>query len=354
MRIVKLLLLISLGLAALPFSQAQGGCQLWDEDIGPIILGGNDDGSVGPIELPFPVPVYGNTYTRFWINNNGNVTFTGPLSTYTAFAFPNNEGIVIVAPFFADVDTRPAASGKVHYKATSEYIVITWNNVGYYRQRTDKLNRFQLVITRDGYAGFSYANIEWTTGDASGGSNGFGGSPARAGFDAGDGVNALVFWEGNTPESLQLLRCRTRWYNLRTGLPTEDRDPPDTLIAEGPDENELVCREPVRFEWTGVDDATPPQDLYFRWRLDGGEWSDWSRDTSVELTGLSDGEHTFEVQARDLAERIDETPATRTFRFRNDPNPPQISNVRAEDREDRAIIQWTTDEPSTSSVPRTA
>lgn len=350
MRIVKLLLLISLGLAALPFSQAQGGCQLWDEDIGPIILGGNDDGSVGPIELPFPVPVYGNTYTRFWINNNGNVTFTGPLSTYTAFAFPNNEGIVIVAPFFADVDTRPAASGNVHYKATSEYIVITWNNVGYYRQRTDKLNRFQLVITRDGYAGFSYANIEWTTGDASGGSNGFGGSPARAGFDAGDGVNALVFWEGNTPESLQLLRCRTRWYNLRTGLPTEDRDPPDTLIAEGPDENELVCREPVRFEWTGVDDATPPQDLYFRWRLDGGEWSDWSRDTSVELTGLSDGEHTFEVQARDLAERIDETPATRTFRFRNDPNPPQISNVRAEDREDRAIIQWTTDEPSTSQV----
>ncbi len=293
MRLIRLLLLSVLGFAAMPVGWTQDGCQLWDEDIGPIILGGNDDGSVGPIQLPFPVPVYGNTYTQFWINNNGNVTFTGPLSAYTAFAFPNNWGIVIIAPFFADVDTRPAASGKVHYKMTSEYVVVTWNNVGYFNQRTDKRNRFQLIITRDGYAGFSYANMEWTTGDASGGSGGFGGSPARAGFDAGDGVNALVFWEGNTQASLQQLRCRTRWFNLRTGLPAEDRDPPDTLITEGPNQGALVCREPVRFSWTGVDDATPPRDLYFRWRLDGGEWSEWSRATSVDLTGLSDGEHTF-------------------------------------------------------------
>ncbi len=57
-----------------------------------------------------------------------------------------------------------------------------------------------------------------------------------------------------------------------------------------------------------------------------------------------------EVQARDLANRVDETPATRTFRFRNDPNPPQISNVRVDVQVDRVVIQWTTDEPSTSQV----
>jgi subtilase family serine protease len=130
----------------------------------------------------------------------------------------------------------------------------------------------------------------------------------------------------------------------------EDRDPPDTFIVEGPEEGALVCREPVRFRWEGFDDATPPDDLYFRWRLDGGDWSDWTRDTSVELTGLSDGEHTFEVQARDLADRIDETPASRTFRFRNDPNPPQISNIQVDAQINRATIQWTTDEPSTSQV----
>jgi WD40 repeat protein/subtilase family serine protease len=136
----------------------------------------------------------------------------------------------------------------------------------------------------------------------------------------------------------------------RNPFTVEDRDPPDTFIVEGPEEGALVCREPVRFRWGGTDDATPPDQLYFRWRLDGGDWSDWTRDTSVELTGLSDGEHTFEVQARDLADRIDETPASRTFRFRNDPNPPQISNIQVDAQINRATIQWTTDEPSTSQV----
>jgi subtilase family serine protease len=137
----------------------------------------------------------------------------------------------------------------------------------------------------------------------------------------------------------------------RNPFTVEDRDPPDTFIVEGPEEGALVCREPVRFRWEGFDDATPSNELLFRWRLDGGDWSDWTRDTSVELTGLSDGEHTFEVQARDLADRIDETPASRTFRFRNDdPNPPQISNIQVDAQINRATIQWTTDEPSTSQV----
>ena len=40
------------------------------------------------------------------------------------------------------------------------------------------------------FAKFLYADgeIQWTTGDASGGRNGFGGTPAQVGFDAGDGV----------------------------------------------------------------------------------------------------------------------------------------------------------------------
>ena len=39
------------------------------------------------------------------------------------------------------------------------------------------------------FAMFLYADgeIQWTTGSASGGSGGFGGTPAQVGFDAGDG-----------------------------------------------------------------------------------------------------------------------------------------------------------------------
>ena len=35
---------------------------------------------------------------------------------------------------------------------------------------------------------FLYENITWTTGDASGGRGGFGGTPAQVGFNAGDGI----------------------------------------------------------------------------------------------------------------------------------------------------------------------
>jgi len=54
-------------------------------------------------------------------------------------------------------------------------------------------NTFQCVLVTDGrlsFVIFLYAEglIQWTTGDASGGTNGFGGTPAQVGFNAGDGI----------------------------------------------------------------------------------------------------------------------------------------------------------------------
>ena len=40
--------------------------------------------------------------------------------------------------------------------------------------------------------------IQWTTGDASGGSGGFGGTPAQVGFNAGDGTRFAVVPESRT------------------------------------------------------------------------------------------------------------------------------------------------------------
>ena len=52
-------------------------------------------------------------------------------------------------------------------------------------------NTFQCILASDGlssYVIFMYADneIQWTTGDASGGTNGLGGIPAQAGIDAGN------------------------------------------------------------------------------------------------------------------------------------------------------------------------
>ncbi|MDP4724611.1 MAG: gliding motility-associated C-terminal domain-containing protein [Crocinitomicaceae bacterium] len=153
----------------------------------------NDDGSTGLIPIPFTFNLYGQAYNSLYINNNGNVTFTGPLSTFSATAFPS-VGNAIVAPFWADVDTRNG-NGQVLYKITPTAVYVNWVDVGYYAFHGDKLNTFQLIITNGsdpvidgGNVAFCYQNMDWTTGDASQGVNGFGGVPATCGANKGDGL----------------------------------------------------------------------------------------------------------------------------------------------------------------------
>ncbi len=155
----------------------------------------NDDGSSALINFGFNFNLYGTIYNACYINNNGNITFTQPLATFTPFAFPSSP-LAIVAPFFADVDTRPLASGVVYHKIESNRMTIVWDSVGYFGNQVDKRNTFQLIISdgTDPLLGignnvcFSYGDMNWTTGGASGGIGGFFGSPATVGVNKGDGL----------------------------------------------------------------------------------------------------------------------------------------------------------------------
>jgi Ca2+-binding RTX toxin-like protein len=160
---------------------------------------------------------FGVNYSYVSINNNGNVTLSdsssGGLSTFTPFGLANG-GYAIIAPFFADVDTRlpdglpranqvtPTPGGTsrgsdlVWYDLNSAgdgTLTVTWDDVGYYSYMTDKLNAFQLQIVGQGEGNFDivfrYEHIDWTTGDASGGTGGLGGTVARGGYSTGDGVS---------------------------------------------------------------------------------------------------------------------------------------------------------------------
>lgn len=158
----------------------------------------NDDFSSPNIALPFNFCFYGQNQASCYINNNGNISFGAPYGTFSASGFPNNQ-VVMIAPFWADVDTRNLASGLVYYKVTPTYMIVRWQTVGYFSQHVDKLNDFQLIIS-DGTdpilpagsnAAFCYGDMQWSTGDASLGVNGFGGIPATVGANLGDGVNYI-------------------------------------------------------------------------------------------------------------------------------------------------------------------
>ena len=166
----------------------------------------NDDASTNAKLLPFSFCLFGATYNSVYINNNGNVSFGSSYSTFSASPFPS-ASYVMVAPFWADVDTRNPASGVVHYKITNDYMIVKWENVGYYSNYADKLNTFQLIISNgndtlipnNNNVAFCYGDMEWTTGDASSGSNGFGGTPATVGANSGNGISSFNFGRYDSP-----------------------------------------------------------------------------------------------------------------------------------------------------------
>lgn len=165
----------------------------------------NDDGS-GQVFLDgWSFDFYGTAWNDIYVNNNGNVSFGAPFSAFSSSGFPV-AGFPMIAPFWGDVDTRgdDGTDGAVWIKEWStnagdsvNRLVIVWDNVGYYNSSTDLLNTFQLILTdgNDPAIGmgnnvcFCYDDMQWTTGSASGGSGGFGGTPATVGANQGNGVD---------------------------------------------------------------------------------------------------------------------------------------------------------------------
>ncbi len=106
---------------------------------------------------------YNYIYTK-QANTNGILSFgVPPEASYTPTKFPLSDGVPIVAPFWADVDTRGTGEIWVRESSTdtvaiekvkaivanaftgvpeftaSEVIIQTWDHVGYYNRKTNKV-----------------------------------------------------------------------------------------------------------------------------------------------------------------------------------------------------------------------
>src|SRR5262245_61223204 len=92
---------------------------------------------------PNGVNFFGHNYTQMFLNYNGTVSFGDKLETFTPTDV-TGAGVPVIAPFWADVDTRNGAvtatpgglstgSNKVYYDldATNGVFTETWDDVGY-------------------------------------------------------------------------------------------------------------------------------------------------------------------------------------------------------------------------------
>lgn len=169
-------------------------------------LAANDDSSTGAVDLGFNINFFGTGFNQVYVNNNGNITFDQPLSTFTPFGITNNT-TKIIAPFFADVDTAVAGSSPVTYGTGTvggrSAFGVNWVNVRCYATEAGGLNSFQLVLIDRSDIGagdfdieFNYGQIQWETGRASGGDTSCqGGSAPHIGYS--NGSNASFELQGS-------------------------------------------------------------------------------------------------------------------------------------------------------------
>lgn len=194
--------------------------------------GRNDDGFRGPINLGFSLPFFGNTYTQFFANNNGNISFNGGISAFVPTG-PTGATQPTISIWFGDVDTRAAASGVMHIRQDiPNQLIVTWPAVGRYNARGDLLNTFQMVVRGPDYAipvgegaiGFFWLDMPWETTDTS--------QTAAVGF--GDGAGNAKVLEGTNQSGLnRVVAFHSIWFdpNLRPIDPCE-RNPDGCHVPE--------------------------------------------------------------------------------------------------------------------------
>ncbi len=156
-----------------------------------------DDCSSAALPLPFNFCFYGTNETQVYLNNNGNLSFSGPVGTFVPVPFPT-VGFDMIAPFWADVQTGcvPPDNGTVCSETTNSHFIVTWTDVTSFYCENTLFNTFQVIITNGSdpilppgnNIGMNYGQMQWTTGTASGGAGGFGGSAAIVGINQGNGI----------------------------------------------------------------------------------------------------------------------------------------------------------------------
>lgn len=257
--------LVQAAVVTIPQSALVPSTQLYTDDIGGgigsalVMTGGgsganvggtrNDDGFSGPIALGFNFTLFGTTYTQFWANNNGNISFVSGISAFTPTGL-QGASQPIISPFFGDVDTRDLDSGvmslRTNSNANGNEVIITWPAVGVYSALAPPTNTFQLVVRADvyvippgeGQVGFFWGDMGWEVGSASGGNGlgfcagtggiGTGCVPAAVGF--GDGVGNGYVVEGSTLNGIAAAVADHRlWVRLEGGVPVVQVPEPHSL-----------------------------------------------------------------------------------------------------------------------------
>ncbi|QYX56876.1 hypothetical protein K1T73_00190 [Roseovarius sp. SCSIO 43702] len=150
--------------------------------VGETPLPRSDDGSVrldARDIFESGLSIFGTSYAgdAIYVNTNGAISFGAPLPGFPQDGAEPISGNIL-APFWADIDTRIDGEGTesgqiwIDRDLATDTLTITWEDVGAYRRQADLTNLFQVQLIDRGSGDldiiFRYERIEWTQGTAEG------------------------------------------------------------------------------------------------------------------------------------------------------------------------------------------
>ena len=146
------------------------------------------DCSSAPISFPgWTFELYGNSYSEFYVNSKGMISFGEDVIDWTPTKFPEAEYNQI-AGYWQDTDNRSV--GEIKYKVTQDAVYVNYVEVGYYNNHNDLSNSYQIIITpNDGLIGdgnnaqVCYLDMNWAHGDIGGIGGCCGDTPGVTGAD---------------------------------------------------------------------------------------------------------------------------------------------------------------------------
>lgn len=169
--------LLAASLSVLTAPAHAGAIRVIDELPSQLSVG--DDVLSSTVETGFALNFFGTWYQQLRVSSNGFALLYSADQTEPESFDPQpwaSADQPLLAPFYADADTRGEDSGGVHFGQTQldgrNAFVATWSRVGYYDAKSDLLNAFQLVLwdRSDIAAGdfdleFNYDALEWDLAD---------------------------------------------------------------------------------------------------------------------------------------------------------------------------------------------
>ncbi|MET7421751.1 PQQ-dependent sugar dehydrogenase [Dactylosporangium sp. NPDC005555] len=153
-------LALTQGADAFGYTCADGPRTFIDGDT-PLALTGDD--AIVQLTTPFPVKLYGTSYTSVWVDTNGKASFVNPgaasadHTTLPTTVAPN----ATVYPFWSDlvVDGQSSVRTATTGAAPNRAYVIEWRNVFLYGNTSRRLT-FEAVFYESGDIAFAYKDLD--------------------------------------------------------------------------------------------------------------------------------------------------------------------------------------------------